>query len=196
MSGSLTTNYFESAEIQSSNTTRISESMSRKVYRKNVGGQHWMMTLESKNLTRAEKAELFAFLAKQQGSFDSFTIVPPLYGSTRSTNAIDTPTVTEDYAAGVTSIRAQGGGGSLLAGDFIKFSNHDKVYMLTQDVNQDLSSEDYFEITPPLHKAIDNTTTITYNDVPFKVYQTSDMTSFKTNIDGTSKITIAVREDI
>lgn len=196
MSGSLSTNYFVSANITSQSSTRITESMSRKVQRKNVGGQHWLITLDSKNLDRDENAELMAFLTKQQGQFDSFTIVPPIYGSTRSSNATGTPTVTQTYAAGLTSIRAQGGGGSLKTGDFIKFSNHDKIYMLTADINQDLSSEDYFEITPPLHTSITNSTTIQYNNVPFKVYLTDDRTGFKTNTDGTSRIQVSVREDI
>jgi hypothetical protein len=141
-------------------------------------------------------SELYAFLVKQNGPFDDFTIVPPKHGSTRSTNATGTPTVTGDYAAGVTSIKANGGGGSLLSGDFIKFSNHDKVYMIVQDVNQDLASEDDFEIFPALNTAIDNTTTIQYNNVPFKVHLESDRTAFKTGTDGTYKIEFNVGEDI
>jgi hypothetical protein len=196
MSGSLSTNYFESVEITSVTQTRISETLSNKSHKRSVGGQRWHLRLSSKNLTQAEMSALYAFLVKQNGPFDDFTIVPPKHGSTRSTNATSTPTVTEDYAAGVTSIRAQGGGGSLLSGDFIKFSNHDKVYMIVEDVNQDLSSEDYFEIFPALNTAIDNTTTIQYNNVPFKVHLESDRTAFKTGTDGTYKIEFDVGEDI
>ena len=196
MSGSLTTNFFISASITSANTTRISESLSGKTHRKAVGGQHWMIQLDSKLLDRTELSSLYSFMVKQQGQFDSFTVVPPIYGSTASTNATGTPTITQTYAAGLTSVRAQGGGGSLKTGDFIKFSNHDKVYMLTADVDQDASSEDYLDIAPPLTTAITNSTTVIYNDVPFKVYLTNDRTAFKTNTDGTSRIQITVREDI
>jgi hypothetical protein len=196
MSGSLSTNYFEAVEITSITQTRISETLSNKSHKRSVGGQRWMLQLSSKNLTQAEMSELYAFLVRQNGPFGHFTIVPPKHGSTRSTNATGAPTVTTDYAAGVTSIRAQGGGGSLLSGDFIKFSNHDKVYMIVEDVNQDLSSEDYFEIFPALNTAIDNTTTIQYNSVPFKVHLESDRTAFKTGTDGTYKIEFSVGEDI
>ena len=196
MSGSLSTNYFEAVEITSITQTRISETLSNKSHKRSVGGQRWMLQLSSKNLTQAEMSELYAFLVRQNGPFEHFSIVPPKHGVTRSTNATGTPTVTGDYAAGVTSIRAQGGGGSLLSGDFIKFSNHDKIYMIVQDVNQDLSSEDYFEIFPALNTAIDNTTTIQYNNVPFKVHLESDRTAFKTGTDGTYKIEFSVGEDI
>ena len=195
MSGTLSTNYFASASITSETTTRISESISGISFRKAVGAQHWLLELTSHALDRAEQGELFAFLAKQEGMLGHFTIVPPIYGSTRSTNATGTPTVTQDYAAGVRSIRANLGGGTLFAGDFIKFSNHDKVYMLTADVNQDLSSEDTFEFTPHLEHEVDNTTTIVYNNVPFKVMLTNDRTGFKTDVDGTAKIQITLAED-
>jgi len=196
MSNTLSTNFFASASITSSNTTRISESMSRKVHRRSVGGQHWMITLDSKNLDRSELGQLYAFLVKQQGSFANFFVIPPIYSSTASTNASGTPTVTATFAAGQSQVRSQGGSGSLKAGDYIKFSNHDKVYMLTADVDQDASSEDYLDIAPPLTTAITNSTTVIYNNVPFKVYLTNDRTAFKTNTDGTSRIQITVREDI
>ncbi len=196
MSGTLSTNFFESANITSVTTTRISETISNKTQRRAIGGQHWAMSLTSKNLTQAEMGSLYSFLVKQNGQFEDFLFVPPKHGSTRSTNASGTPTVTGDFAAGVVLIKAQGGTGSLVQGDFIKFSNHDKVYMLVEDVNQDASSEDTFEIFPQLTTAINNSTTIQYNDVPFKVYLTNDRTAFKTGTDGTYKIEITAREDI
>jgi hypothetical protein len=67
--------------------------------------------------------------------------------------------------------------------------------MLTADVNQDLSSEDTFEFTPRLELAVNNTTTIIYNNVPFKMMLMSDRQVFKTNIDGTSRIEISLAED-
>ena len=195
MSGTLSTNFFVSASITSETTTRTTESLSGITYRKSVGSQHWLMTVTSKSLDRAEQGELFAFLAKQEGMLGSFTFVPPIYGSTSSDNATGTPLVTQDYVAGLSSVRANGGGGTLKSGDFIKFSNHNKVYMLTADVNQDLSSEDTFEFTPRLEHEVNNTTTIIYNNVPFKMMLMSDRQVFKTDLDGTSRIEISLAED-
>jgi len=196
MSGTLSTNYFTSAEIVSNTTTRTSMTIGNRMIRRQVGGQFWTIKLTSTRLNRDEYAELYAFLVKQDGPYDSFTVVPPIYGSTRGTSVSGTPTVLDDYAAGLTSIRANQGSGTLKTGDFIKFSNHDKVYMLTADVNQDASSEDTFQFFPPLSTAIDNTTTIQYNNVPFTVILTTDTQTIKTNADGTSEIEFTVREDI
>jgi|5_EtaG_2_1085323.scaffolds.fasta_scaffold00706_15 hypothetical protein len=195
MSDTLSTNYFQSATISSETTTRITESLSGITFRKAIGAQHWLIDLTSKPLDRAEQAELFAFLVKQEGMLGHFNLVPPIYGSTRSTNATGTPTVTTDFAAGVNSVKANGGGGSLKTGDYIKFSNHNKVYLLTADVNQDLSSEDTFEFTPRLEHEVDNTTTIIYNNVPFKVMLMTDRLVTNTGADGNSVIQISVAED-
>ena len=196
MSGSLSTNYFEAVEITSITQTRISETLSNKSHKRSVGGQRWMLQLSSKNLTQAEMSELYAFLVRQNGPFGHFTIVPPKHGSTRSTNATGAPTVTTDYAAGVTSIRAQGGGGSLLSGDFIKFSNHDKVYMLTADVNLDGSTVDTLPIFPTLRTATTSSTTVQYNSVPFKVFLTADTQGFKVGAPKFYSYELNVREEL
>jgi len=196
MSGTLSTNYFESAEITSNTTTRTSMTIGNRMIRRQIGGQYWTLKLTSIKLDQDEMSQLYAFLIKQEGSYESFSFVPPIHGSTRGTSVSGTPLVLNTYAAGLTSIRANQGSGTLKTGDFIKFSNHDKVYMLTADVNQDASSEDTFQFFPPLATSIDNTTTIQYNNVPFKVMLTTDQSTFKTGTDGTYEIEFTVREDI
>lgn len=196
MSGTLSTNYFTSAEITSNTTTRTSVTIGNRMIRRQIGGQFWTLKLTSIKLDQDEMADLYAFIVKQAGTYESFSFIPPIHGNTRGTSISGTPTVTQTYAAGLTTIRANGGSGTLKTGDFIKFSNHDKVYMLVQDVNQDASSEDTFTFFPPLASAVDNTTTIAYNNVAFKVMLTSDESTFKTQADGTYEIEFTVREDI
>ena len=100
------------------------------------------------------------------------------------------------YGAGVGLVKGNGGTGTLKAGDFIKFSNHDKVYMLTSDVNMDASTQDFFNIFPALAAAVTNTTTITYNDVGFTMMLGGDVTTFKTSADNTFQLEFSLREDI
>jgi len=164
--------------------------------RRQIGGQFWTLKLSTTKLDQEEMAALYAFIVKQEGAYESFSFIPPIHGNTRGTSISGTPAVTQTYAAGLKTIRANGGSGTLKTGDFIKFSNHDKVYMLTADVNQDASSEDTFEFFPPLASAIDNTTTIAYNNVAFKVMLTSDESTFKTQADGSYQLEFTVREDI
>jgi hypothetical protein len=195
MSGTLSSNYFESAEIVSNTKTRTTETLTNKMFRQQIGGQYWTIKLSSVALDRDEMGELYSFLVKQNGQYESFALVPPVIQDSGGT-ATGTPTITQSYSAGVSSVRANGGSGTLKAGDYIKFSNHDKVYMLTADVNQDASSEDTFEFFPILSTAVTNTVTIQYADVPFNVILTTDQLAFKTSADGTYEIEFSVREDI
>ena len=141
--------------------------------------------------------DIYSFIIQQDGQFGSFTVVPPTIGSTRGT-ASGTITVSDDYQAGVTICRSTGGSGLLKKGDLIKFSNHDKVYMLTAniDLNQTDSTEDVIQIYPSLTTAITNTTTVTYNNVPILVFLTTDQQGYTANADDTFNYEISVREDI
>jgi len=195
MSGTLSSNYFSSAEIVSNTKTRTTETLTNQMFRQQIGGQFWTIKLATTALTREEMGALYSFLVKQNGMYDTFTLIPPIIQDSAGTSS-GTPTVTQTYNGGVSSVRANGASGTLKAGDYIKFSNHDKVYMLTADVNQDASSEDTFEFFPILTTAVDNTVTIQYVDVPFKVMLMTDNITFKTQIDGTYTLDFEVREDI
>jgi hypothetical protein len=123
-------------------------------------------------------------------------VVPPVVASTRGT-ASGTITVNATVAAGQLTCNATGiATGTLKKGDLIKFSNHDKVYMLTEDVNLDGSSVDTLNFYPNLVSSISNTTTITYTDVPIKVYLDTDQQKYIAQSDGTYKYEIIVNEEI
>ena len=68
--------------------------------------------------------------------------------------------------------------GALKAGDFIKFANHTKVYMIVSD-HADISTGT-ITIEPPLKSAI-SSQDITYDSVPITVRLVSDLQEFKTN---------------
>jgi hypothetical protein len=196
MSGTLSGNFFEAAEISSNVTTRSTATMGNRIIRREIPGQFWNIKLTTTALDQDEMMDLFAFLTAQKGQYESFGIIPPIHGTTRGTGVSGVPLITQAYAAGASTIRANGGSGTLKTGDFIKFSNHDKIYMLITDVNQDASSEDTFEIYPALFSPVNTSTTIIYNNVEFKVMLNSNVSTFKTQSDGIYKLEIDVREDI
>jgi len=138
---------------------------------------------------------LYSFIVKQDGQFSSFTVVPPVISTTRGT-ASGTVTVNANTSPGVLTCNVAGGTGTLKKGDLIKFSNHDKVYMLTEDVNLDNSTVDTLTFYPNLTDAITTTTTVDYTNVPITVFLNSDQQSYTANADGTFQYEIAVREDI
>lgn len=186
---------FQTLDFQSNSPTRVTVSVSGKSQRVKVGGQFWSFKLKSPAMTRAQMMSDFAFIVQQDGQAEAFTIVPPEISSTRGT-ASGTITINATYAAGQSVVKGNGASGTLKKGDLIKFSNHDKVYMITADVDMDASSEDTFNIYPPLTTAVSSSTTVTYNSVPIKVYFDKDEQKYITQADGTFQYEIVMTEEI
>ena len=82
------------------------------------------------------------------------------------------------YVAGASTITVDGLTGTLKAGDFIKFANHDKVYTVVADGVTSLIIE------PSLQLPVPNNVVITYNAVPFTVSFTSDTQNMSVGANG------------
>lgn len=186
---------FSSMDFVSNNDTRITTSTSGRTQRIKVAGQYWSFKLQTSALEENDFYDIYNILVQADGQVNPFIIVPPI---TYRGTATGTVTVSDDYAAGVTTCRSTGGSGTLKKGDVFKFSNHDKVYMLTADINLDQmdSSEDVINFYPNLVTPITNTTTITYKEVPFVVYLDNEKTSYSANIDGTYRCQFGCNEEI
>ena len=152
--------------------TSVTHSLKRQV--RTRGGQRWSMDVTFPPLTRTDFAPVWAFVQKQKGQFGSFSFTPPIYSNTSGT-ATGTLLVNNSagYIAGTTTIT-----GTLKAGDFIKFSGHDKVYTIVADATTSLTIE------PVLQSAIVNNETVTYNAVPFTVAFTTDTQNMSVGING------------
>ena len=187
---------FRTLDWQSNNGVRTTRSVSGKTFRVKTGNQSWSFKLTSPALTREQFMADYSFFVQQEGMLNSFTIVPPTIGTSRGTADGSTITVNAAYAAGQSLVKANGGGGTLKKGDLIKFSNHDKVYMLTEDINMDASSEDFFNIFPVLTTAVSGSTTITHSNVPVKVFLDTNQIKFVTQADGLYRYEIVLNEDI
>ena len=165
---------FDTLGIKSIQKTLISESASGKKLVRQIDGQKFGFTA---NIIIAKRSdvygELMAFIMKQRSSKENFTIIPPEIEDARGT-ASGTPHGTA--SAGATSITLGGTGtGTLKAGDFIKFANHDKVYMVVAD-QSDISTGT-LTIEPPLTTAV-SSSNITFDNVPFTVHLTNDVQEF------------------
>jgi len=195
MSGTFPTAGFTTLDFQSNNNNKVTTSISGRTQRVKTGVQYWSFKLQSPPLDRNDFFAQYSFIVQQEGQVESFTIVPPVVGSTRGT-AAGTVTVNATVAAGQSTCNSTGGSGTLKKGDLIKFSNHDKVYMLTADVDLDGSTVDTLNFYPALTTGITNTTTVTYNNVPFTVYFDSDNLSYTTGADGKYRYQINCNEEI
>jgi hypothetical protein len=150
-----------------------STSLSGRTQVRNIGGQRFEFTATYPTLTRSEFAPIAAFIMAQRGMAEEFTIVLPEISS-KSGDATGTVLTSLSEAIGQTVISIDGLTGTLKAGDMIKFSNHNKVYMIVSDRagNGDLA------IQPSLTVAVPNNTEITYDDVPFTVRLNNDVQTY------------------
>jgi len=180
MSGALPNTDFQVFNIKSNQPTLVSISDSGKSFRRQVSGQRWSMTLSYPIMTRSIFAPTMAFIVKQRGAKESFTITYPSYMNAQG-NETGTVLVNGVHAVGDTTIAMDGfggdGAGRFLAGDFIKFSGHDKVYMVVADVTSS-SNASTVTIEPPIVSALANNETVTYDSVPFTVYLLNDVQEF------------------
>tara|TARA_R100001086_G_scaffold59200_1_gene27115 strand:+ start:868 stop:1467 length:600 start_codon:yes stop_codon:yes gene_type:complete len=165
---------FSTMGIKSIQTTIISKSDSGKKLARQIDGQRFAFTADIITAKRSDVyGELMAFIMKQRSGKENFTIVPPEVEDARGT-ASGVPHGTA--SAGATSITLGGSGsGTLLSGDFIKFSNHTKVYMVVAD-QSDISTGT-LTIEPPLTTAV-SSSTIVYDNIPFTVFLTNDVQEF------------------
>lgn len=174
MSGQLPTSpVARNADVRSEQNTIVSVTTSGRVQARQIDGQKFRISLVYPPMTRAEFAPIKAFLMKQRSRLNTFTVIPPTISNAQGT-AAGLPTGTA--SAGDTSITLGGTGtGTLKAGDYIKFANHDKVYMVVED-QSDISTGS-LTIEPPLRSAV-SSTDIIYDNVPFTVRQTNDVQEF------------------
>jgi len=174
---------FSTLGIKSIQTTIISKSDSGKRLARQIDGQRWGFTASIITSTRSSVyGDLMAFIVKQRSGKETFTIIPPEIEDARG-NETGTILVDGVHAVGDTTIDLDGfagdGAGRFLAGDVIKFNSHSKIYMIVSDVTSS-SNAATVTIEPPLITALANNGAVTYDNVPFTVYLTSDLQEFGT----------------
>ena len=134
MSGTYpTTPEFQAINVESKHNNLLSQTVSGRQQVRTLGGQQFCFTARYNVMTRAEFMPVFAFVTSQQGRLGSFTIVPPVIGNANG-DVSGTVLVNGATNAGAVSVPIDGISGTLKAGDFIKFANHSKVYMVTADI--------------------------------------------------------------
>ena len=138
------------------------------------GGQRWSFKLSYGHMRRDEMAPLIAFALAQRGQFGSFTFIPPVIGSRRAgAGALTVRTATSSGR----SVPVQGAVSTAIAkaGDFVKFTNGTKVYMLTADVTTNSSGQATLSIEPALYAAVSVSEAVVLDSVPFTVAFASDL---------------------
>lgn len=172
-----TTPVFQAINLQSNHSNLSSRSISGKLQVRSLGGQRWSFSAKYAPMTRAEFNPVFAFVISQQGQLGEFTIVPPVISSTSGT-ATGTLACNGITAVGSSTVPVDGITGTIKAGDFVKFANHSKVYMVTAD--RDGAGD--MTIEPALVSAVADDETVTYNSVPFTMRLANNVQSYSTGL--------------
>ena len=186
MSGTFPTSpAFNSLNVKSVQHTYVSRALSGRRQVRQLGGQFWKMTATFPPMTRAQFAPFYAFVVKQRGRYESFTIVPAVV-STGQGSPAGTPLVNGASQTG-RSLVTDGWNASIAifkAGDFLKIAGNDKVYMCTADVSSDGSGNATIAIEPALVASPADDAAITHSSVSFTVALTSGIQEFSTDTSG------------
>ena len=200
MSGAFPTNpLFRALNFQDNRPTLTNQTLSGKKQVRQIGSQYFSFTASMPPMQQEKAMEVFAFLQKQKGSFENFTIQAPLDNLGASKGETDI-LVAGSHTASDDSIALDGftanTTGALKAGDLIKFANHTKVYMVQNDIDSDGSGALTVSISPNLVTTLADNEAVTVNKPSFTVYLQSDEIMYSTDASGLYTISFDVREVI
>lgn len=160
---------------------------------RSIPGHRWEFTLQSVRLNEADSRKCFSWQVRQSGRKNVFDVVLPKYSKPKGV-ASGSPKVRTAAAAGSTQVQLKGFAGlvvgQLLDGDFIRFSNHSKVYMVAADVSSNVSGQLTIEIFPQLTKAVPLDTALIVRDVPFSMRQVRDIQEFELSTSDSGFVTL------
>lgn len=153
----------QNVSIKSVTQTYRSVSQNLNVEKRSRGVQRWEVTLDYPMLSRDEAMDIYSFIIQQQGTFGTFEYnLPTPINTTRGTQTVNsaegTPMVTDTRARLGRAIQVnnfnRNATAALRAGDYFKFSNHDKIYMVTTNLSTDANGQGTLHFTPPLMDSV------------------------------------------
>ena len=199
MSGTFPTTIKPSSlSLQDVRPNLINQSVSGKRVTRKYGSQYYLLDISLPPLSKNDAMDVFAFLKKQQNSFDKFDYQYPI--TNRGANISQTDIVVNgSHSVGDNTIALSGFDNStsnvLKAGDLIKFANHTKIYMVEADLTSDSSGNATVTISPSIIDTLANSEAVTVDQPNFKVYLNSDVL-YTTDASGLFSITFSLRECI
>lgn len=161
--------------------SNVTYSRDLKRYATNVGTHRFSFVLDYPPQERADADQVFAFF-NRVGRATTFNFTDPSYEGPRG-SVTGTISMAAAGSARDTSISATGFAvsttGVLLAGDYLKFTGHDKVYIVLSDVDSDASGAATITVSPGLQAAVSGSTEIfhTAETVVFTCAFSNDMFS-------------------
>ena len=200
MSGQLpTTVNFRASQFKDNRPTLLNQTLSGKKQVRQIGSQYFSFTVQMPLMKQELAQSYFAFLQKQKGSFEDFTIAAPLdnLGAGKSETDIQ---VVGSHVSGDATIALDGftanQTSALKAGDLVKFANHSKVYMVQNNIDANSSGALTLQISPNLVTTLADNEAVTVNKPSFTVYLENNEIMYSTDASGFYSISFDVREVI
>jgi hypothetical protein len=194
---------FESINFKIETPLLKTQTNSGKLTRVAMGHQYYSFTVKYPNMTARDLGQVSGFIALTLGGYSAFEIVLPKISYSKSLNPSDsglTFTVSASTGSGANSVSySVGGSGTgtkeyFAAGDFIRFSNHSKVYQVAQNSTTDSGGAGTLVIGGALVEDITSGATIQRNAVPFTCVMSGDAQEFDTGMGGISSLSLDMRE--
>ena len=198
MSGQFPTDpNFRSLVFTDNRPILLNQTLSGKKSARQIGAQYFSFTVQMPPVDQLKAQEIFAFLSKQKGGFENFTIAAPLNnkGNSHSETDILVNGATSAGASAVPMDSFSHTNHALRAGDLIKFAGHTKVYMVQDEVTASGGSATV-NIQPNLVANVADNEAVTTNKPLFNVYLANDEIRYTTDISGFYNISFDVREVI
>lgn len=199
MSGQFPTSpNFRALNFKDNRPNLLNQTLSGKRQVRQIGSQYFSFTVQMPPLQQEKAQEVFAFLQKQKGSFETFTIQAPLDNLGASKSETDIVVMGSSFTAGDNEIALNGFSqttGAIKAGDLIKFANHSKVYMVSEDADAS-GGRATITISPNLVASLADNEAVTVNKPSFTVYLENNEIMYSTDASGFYSISFDVREVI
>jgi len=160
-------------QIRELGTTLISVSQSGHAQARTFGGSRWAFDLTYPPLDDASARGLYGFMAGV-GQASVFSYTSTVHSTPRgSASAGGTYSVKIAASVGDSAVWVQGfnssATGVLLAGDFIRFAGHSKVYLIGSDVVTDSTGAALIQVYPDVISPIALLEAVTLHAIPFDV---------------------------
>lgn len=198
MSGQFPTDpNFKSLVFTDNRPILLNQTLSGKKSARQIGAQYFSFTVQMPPVDQLKAQEIFAFLSKQKGGYENFTIAAPLNNKGTSHSETDI-LVNGATSAGASAVPMDGfshTNHALRAGDLIKFAGHSKVYMVQDEVTASGGGATV-NIQPNLVANVANNEAVTTNKPLFNVYLANDEIRYTTDTSGFYNISFDVREVI
>lgn len=188
---------FQAINFKINTPTIMTETTSGKMRRVSQGHSFYSFEVKYPNLTASQLGEVTGFCATAMGPMFSFEIVlPELSFSKAAVTTGNNVSVSSTVAVGQKYANLSGLPSNttiLKAGDFFRFNNHSKVYMVTQDCTSSGTTAN-LQFSGASVSSVPSGTRIWTNGVPFTVILDSPEQAFDAGFGGISTLSLTMRE--